>query len=379
MLPFKAPVAISGVTITPSSLGSISQGLSITFVPSCGSSSITLNSPLLLGQNSFTYTISFSNPVNNVTIRLVNYRYLPTGTDSFTITTNTGNPTITSCEYCCATINNNVITASQDLTNAYCNSTYGIGSGLFTFTSTSPFTTLTITGPGNGLSSVYASICTFNAIPGVTPTPTPTKTPTPTPTIQPVLTSFLVVDCCTKGENYVLLPLNTLSGVIIVGMDDKCYHVITLLTGPITVTWKGPGNTFTSCVECNTVFPCITPTPTPTKTVTPTISRTPNATVTPTKTKTPTPTPTKTVTPTITKTGTPRPTLTPTSKATCFYYRINNTDGDLDATITFTPCCETEISPLIISPNSVTLVCSSTVPSVPANVVVGNIGNCPTC
>ena len=378
-LPFKAPVIINGVTITPSSLGSISQGLSIIFVPSCGSSSITLNSPLLLGQNSFTYTLSFSNPVNNVTIRLVNYRYTPTGTDSFTITTNSGNPTITSCEYCCATINNNVITASQDLTNAYCNSTYGIGSGLFTFTSTSPFTTLTITGPGNGLSSVYASICTFNAIPGVTPTPTPTKTPTPTPTIQPVLTSFLVVDCCTKGENYVLLPLNTLSGVIIVGMDDKCYQVITLLTGPITVTWKGPGNTFTSCVECNTVFPCITPTPTPTKTVTPTISRTPNATVTPTKTKTPTPTPTKTVTPTITKTGTPRPTLTPTSKATCFYYRINNTDGDLDATITFTPCCETEISPLIISPSSVTLVCSSTSPSVPANVTVGNIGNCPTC
>jgi hypothetical protein len=314
-----------------------------------------------------------------VTIRLVNYRYTPTGTDSFTITTNTGNPGITSCQYCCATINNNIITASQDITNIYCNSSFGIGSGLFTLSSFSPFTTLTITGPGNGLTPVYASICDFDAIPAVTPTPTPTKTPTPTPTINTVLTSFLVVDCCTKAENYTLLPITTLPGLIIVGMDNKCYQVIMLLTGPITVVWKGPGNTYTSCVECNTAFPCLTPTPTPTKTKTPTPTITRTPTVTPTKSSIPP------VTPTPTKTGTPRPTVTPTPSRTsepklpCFYYRVNNTDGDLDATITFTPCCDTEISPLIISPSSVTLICSSTVPLVPPNVVSLNIGNCPTC
>ena len=380
-LPFKAPVVIDGVTITPSNIGSVSQGLPITFVPSCGSSPITLSPPLLLGQNSFTYTLSFNNPVNNVTIRLVNYRNTPSGTDSFTFTTNVGIPLITSCEYCCASIVNNVVTAIQDPSNINCSSTYGIGSGLFTITTSNPITTLTITGPGNSLSAVYASICNFDAIPAVTPTPTPTKTPTPTPTIQTVLTSFLVVDCCTKAENYTLLPITTLPGVIIVGMDNKCYQVITLLFGPITVVWKGPGNTYTSCVECNIVFPCTTPTPTPTKTVTPTVTRTPNSTVTPTKSLVPPITPTSTPT----KTGTPRPTVTPTlsrtsePKPTCFYYRINNTDGDLDATITFTPCCETEISPLIISPSSVTLVCSSTSPSVPANVTVANIGNCPTC
>jgi hypothetical protein len=377
-LPFKSPVVIDGVTITPSSVGSVSQGLSITFVPSCGSSSITLNSPLLLGQNSFTYTLSFSNPVNNVTIRLVNYRYVPTGTDSFTITTNGGNPIITSCEYCCATINSNVITASQDLTNLYCNSTNGIGSGLFTFTALSPFTTLTITGPGNGLSSVYASICKFDAIPAVTPTPTPTKTPTPTPTLQPVLTSFLVVNCCTKTENFSILPVTILPGQVIVGTDNNCYTVITVLNGPINVVWKGPGFLFSGCTDCLVELPCSTPTPTPTNTSTPT--RTPNATptVTPTKTKTPTPTPTKTVTPTPTKTVTPTPTKTPAPTPSCFYYRINNTN-EKDVSITFTPCCDTEISPLIIAPNSVTLVCSSTVPSVPANVVSLNIGTCPTC
>jgi hypothetical protein len=377
-LPYKAPVVIGGVTITPSSIGSVSQGLPITFVPSCGSSSITLNPPLLLGQNSFTYTLSFSNPVNNVTIRLVNYRYLPTGTDSFTITTNNGVPTITSCEYCCATINNNTITASQNITNPYCNSSFGIGSGLFTITTLNPFTTLTITGPGNGLSAVYASICEFDVIPAVTPTPTPTKTPTPTPTLQPVLTSFLVVDCCTKTQNFIILPVTILSGQVIVGTDNKCYTVITVLNGPINVVWKGPGYTFSGCTDCLVELPCSTPTPTPTNTSTPT--RTPNSTptVTPTKTKTPTPTPTKTVTPTVTKTGTPRPTVTPTPTPSCFYYRINNTN-EKDVSVTFTPCCDTEISPLIIAANSVTLVCSSTVPSVPANVVSGNIGTCPSC
>ena len=378
-LPFKASVVIGGVTITPSSVGSVSQGLSITFVPSCGSSSITLNSPLLLGQNSFTYTLSFSNPVNNVTIRLVNYRYVPTGTDSFTITTNSGTPTITSCEYCCATITNNVITASQDITNIYCNSSLGIGSGLFTFTTLSPFTTLTITGPGNGSSAVYASICEFDTTPEVTPTPTPTKTPTPTPTTQPVLTSFLVVNCCTKTENYSILPVTILPGQVIVGTDNNCYTVITVLNGPINVVWKGPGFIFSGCTDCLSELPCSTPTPTPTNTSTPT--KTPGETPRATPTRTPNSTPTPTKTPTRTPGETPRatPTRTPAPTPNCLYYRINNTDGDLDATITFTPCCDTEISPLIVSPVSVTLVCSSTVPLAPPNVVVVNIGNCPTC
>jgi hypothetical protein len=377
-LPYHSPIIINGVTIGATIVGSVSQGLPITFVPSCGSSSITLNPPLLLGQNSFTYTLSFSNPVNNVKIRLVNYRYTPTGSDSFTITTNTGNPGITSCEYCCATISNNTITASQNITNPYCNSSFGIGSGLFTITTLNPFTTLTITGPGNGLSAVYASICNFDAIPAVTPTPTPTKTPTPTPTLQPVLTSFLVVNCCTKTENFSILPVTILPGQVIVGTDNNCYTVITVLNGPINVVWKGPGFLFSGCTSCLSENPCSTPTPTPTNTSTPT--KTPGETPRATQTRTPNSTPTPTKTPTRTPGETPRatPTRTPAPTPNCFYYRVNNTD-ELDATITFTPCCDTEISPLIISPNSVTLICSSTVPLVPPNVVSLNIGNCPTC
>ena len=376
-LPFKAPVIINGVTLIPSNLGSVSQTSSITFVPSCGSTLITLVSPLLLGQNSFTYTISFSNPVNNVTLRLVNYGYTPTGTDSFTFTTNNGIPSITSCEYCCATISNNTITASQDLSNIYCNNVNGIGSGLFTITTTSPFTTLTITGPGNGSSAVYASLCKFDAIPEVTPTPTPTMTPTPTPTTQPKLLSYLLRDCCTGDLKYVILPINFVLGSVIIGTDFRCYTVISVSVGTIDVIWGG--NTANNCTDCISELPCTTPTPTPTNTKTPTPTVTPTKTVTPTVTKTPTVTPTKTVTPSITKTETPRPTSTPTPTPTCFFYRIVNNNETKDVSITFTPCCDTEISPLIIPSIGATSICSSTTPSVPVNVVVTLIGTCPTC
>lgn len=381
-LPYNTPTSLNGVTMSAIFTGDVSQGIPnfpLTFIPSCDSTPVTYNPGLYLGQNSFTYTLTFSNPVNNVTIRLVNYRYTPTGTDSFTITTNAGTPAITSCQYCCATINNNIITASQDLTNAYCNGSFGVGSGLFTFTTLSPFTTLTILGPGNGLSIVFASICGFDAIPSVTPTPTPTKTPTPTPTPQPVLTSFLVVDCCSKTQNFSILPTTILPGQVIVGTDNKCYTVITVLNGPISVVWKGPGYTFSDCESCLSELPCLTPTPTPTNTVTPTITNSKTPTPTPTKTSTPTVTPTKTPTPTVTKTLTPTVTKTPTPTPGCLFYRIVNGNEVKDAQVTFTPCCDTSSSPLVIAPLGATSVCSTTAPVVPSGVTVTLLGACPSC
>ena len=376
-LPIETPVTLNGVTITPSYSGFVSQTLSISFVPSCGSSPINLITPLLFGQNSFTYSLSFSSPVNNVTIRLVNYRYTPTGTDSFTFTTNTGNPVITSCAYCCASIVGNVVTATQDLTNVYCNSTFGIGSGLFTITSSTPFTSLTISGPGNGLTAVYASICNFVAVPAVTPTPTVTKTPTPTRTPEPQLLPYLARNCCTGELRIVNLPINFVLNTIIVGTDFRCYTIVSVQVGTVNLGWAGI--TFTNCTDCLSELPCTTPTPTPTvtKTPTPTVTKTP--TVTPTKTKTPTPTPTKTVTPTVTKTMTPTVTKTPTATPTCKFYRIVNGNATKEVSITFTPCCVTEISPLIIAAGGATSVCSSAIPSLPAGVTYTLLGNCPTC
>jgi hypothetical protein len=241
-----------------------------------------------------------------------------------------------------------------------------------------PFTTLTIAGPGNGSTSVYASICNFDAIPAVTPTPTPTKTPTPTPTPQPAILTYLVNDCCTKEPKYVNLPNYFVTGNVIVGSDFRCYEVIIVQFGIVNLTWYN-NITFTGCTDCLTELPCTTPTPTPTttKTPTPTVTKTPTAT--PTKTITPTVTPTKTTTPTVTKTLTPTPTKTPTPTPTCKYYRIVNTNSTKEVSITFTPCCITEISPLIIGPGGATSVCSSTVPSVPVGVTATSLGNCPTC
>jgi hypothetical protein len=308
---------------------------------------------------------------------LVNYRYTPTGTDSFIITTDSGNPIITSCEYCCATINNNVITASQDISNPFCNSTFGIGSGLFTITANGPFNVLTISGPGNGLSVVYASICNFDVIPALTPTATPTKTPTPTRTPEPQLLPYLARNCCTGELRIVNLPINFVLNTIIVGTDFRCYTIVGVQVGTVNLGWAGI--TFTNCTDCLSELPCTTPTPTPTvtKTPTPTVTKTP--TVTPTKTKTPTPTPTKTVTPTVTKTMTPTVTKTPTATPTCKYYRIVNGNATKEVSITFTPCCVTEISPLIIAAGGATSVCSSTIPSLPVGVTYTVLGNCPTC
>lgn len=376
-LPIKDPVILNGVTITPSYSGSVSQTLSMSFVPSCGSSPINLITPLLFGQNSFTYSLSFSNPVNNVTIRLVNYRYTPTGTDSFTFTTNTGIPVVSSCEYCCANIVGNVVTAAQDLTNVFCNSTFGIGSGLFTITSSTPFTSLTISGPGNGSTAVYASICNFVAVPAVTPTPTPTITPTMSRTPEPELLPYLARNCCTGELRIVNLPINFVLGNVIVGSDFRCYTITGVQVGTVNLGWGG--TTFTGCTSCLTELPCTTPTPTPTNTKTPTPTVTKTPTVTPTKTPIPTITPTKTVTPTITKTKTPTPTKTPTATPTCFYYRIVNGNTTKEVSITFTPCCVTEISPLIIAAGGAASVCSSTPPSLPVGVTYTLLGNCPTC
>ena len=116
--------------------------------------------------NPFTYTLTFSVPVNNIVIRLYSYNSTSTQAESFTFTTNTGSgiPGISSCQYCCAIINGNTITASN--TSPVC-SGFWIGSngnGIFIISNSSPFTTLTVAGPG-GLAGTAMDICTDSLIP----------------------------------------------------------------------------------------------------------------------------------------------------------------------------------------------------------------------
>jgi hypothetical protein len=121
----------------------------------------------------FTYTLTFSVPVNDIVIRLYSYNSSSTYTESFTFTTNTGLgiPLISSCEYCCSTISGNTITA--EITSPSCIDPYfgpqSIGNGIFKISDTSPFTTITVVGPGSGAGTAM-DICTDSIIPAVTTT-----------------------------------------------------------------------------------------------------------------------------------------------------------------------------------------------------------------
>jgi len=185
---------INGITITASGFGNITStafsGVLAWCMTSPGSALNTVFLGSGVGPTSFTYILTFSSPVNNIVIRLINYSITPSGAESFTFTTNTGNPVLSSCDYCCATINGNVVTAiycpagSPDPQN---------GGGTFTISNPTPFTSLTISGPG-GQAGTVVDICSDSVQPPLTPTPTPTVTPTdppptltltPTPTLTP--------------------------------------------------------------------------------------------------------------------------------------------------------------------------------------------------
>jgi hypothetical protein len=145
-------ITINGITITSNGTGAIEEGVFGGFLGWCIDGPLIQDGFLYLGNGilpvdyPFSYTLTFSQPVNNISLRINNYNYLsPTNYETFTFTTNSGNPSISSCSYCCAKINNNVIEAIP------CPQTSpqgNIGSGIFTFTTLTPYTTLTITGNG---------------------------------------------------------------------------------------------------------------------------------------------------------------------------------------------------------------------------------------
>ena len=113
---------------------------------------------LLLGSTSpFNYNITFiGGPVNDVVFRFINYEKTSTTTESFTILTQRLDglemtPTITACEYCCATISGNTITAGD---NTDCE----IGSGYFRISTEFPYSNISISGTG-GNGGTIVDVC----------------------------------------------------------------------------------------------------------------------------------------------------------------------------------------------------------------------------
>jgi hypothetical protein len=141
----------------------------------------------------FSYTLNFSSPVNNITIRLINFSYVGYCSygEYFTLTTNVGNPTISADIICCGYIQNNSI--YTELCDPALPSPYD-GGGVFLISAPSPFTSLTIDGNGGGAGTAI-DIC-LNTLPSITPTPTPTPglPPTPTPTNIGIYTVFMTFD-----------------------------------------------------------------------------------------------------------------------------------------------------------------------------------------
>jgi hypothetical protein len=200
-------VIINGITITGSGTGRITPfSTSVPVAATCETNLITYTNTVELGDDSppytgptnFIYTMTFSSPVNNLLIHLIDY----TTPETFTITTNTANPSIVPCDGCCYNITNNLITVGPPGTGCrnLSPSTFG-GSGQFTIAAATSYTTVTISGPGGG-GGTLLKICDLNF---TTPTPTPTLTPTPTPTIGTVPEVPGDPAACTDGMDVVFL------------------------------------------------------------------------------------------------------------------------------------------------------------------------------
>lgn len=144
-----APATINGITITGAGTGFTVYGPTFT---SCGNVTTPANSLHLGASGSFSYTYTFSQPVNDF-VFVIN----ATGhqqNEIFTFTTNGGGtPVITSSNMCFTSIAGNVITSGAGAPSG----TGGGGGGVFSITNpSSPFTTLTITGPGGEAGSLVA-------------------------------------------------------------------------------------------------------------------------------------------------------------------------------------------------------------------------------
>jgi len=141
------PTTINGVHITATSTGVVTYP---TPFSSCSGTYVTPSNSIHMGSSgSFTYTLSFTPAVNNLVFVLTAAGH--TNNEIFIFNTNSNVPTITSSGSCYTTITGNTI---------YSGGGSPIGSdgggGIFTVTTTTPFTTLTITGPGGSAGSLMA-------------------------------------------------------------------------------------------------------------------------------------------------------------------------------------------------------------------------------
>jgi gliding motility-associated-like protein len=146
------PATMNGLEVSSTSTGSVS-----TFADpytSCGNYSTPANSVWLGSGGEFSYTVQFSEPVNNVKF-VINAAGQGIN-EVFTFTTTSGNPWITTVSSCFSSVNGNVISSGL---NADPNSLGG--GGVFIVSASTSYTAVTINGPGGSAGSLMA-ICAIS-------------------------------------------------------------------------------------------------------------------------------------------------------------------------------------------------------------------------
>ena len=154
------PVLLNGVNVTSTFSGDVgSYPLAYSSCIDTAGYTTPANSIYLGSSSSFVYTFDFSQPINNLVIVI-------TGTgelidEIFNFTTSSGNPTITDNGSC-----NSTITGSTISSGAGALAALGGGGGVFTISNATPFTSMTISGPGGTAGSLF-SLCASSVNPNL--------------------------------------------------------------------------------------------------------------------------------------------------------------------------------------------------------------------
>lgn len=145
--PAVPPFTTGELNITASSTGSVD----VFFDPytSCGSYTTPANSVWLGPGGSFSYFISFSLPVNDVTV-IINAAG-QTQDENFIFTTNGGIPAINMISGCYSSVSGNQILSGLNADAASLG-----GGGQFVISASQPYTQMTITGDGGSAGSLFA-------------------------------------------------------------------------------------------------------------------------------------------------------------------------------------------------------------------------------
>lgn len=231
---------LNGITLTHT------WDQNVTIVTATGTSSYCQSNPTFLapgtvanlGWNSninvsgpFIYNIDFNVPVNNVQILYAGAGNsgVPSLTETFTFTTDTGTPSIIPTYTCLSTINGNILVAGSGSTWSPPN--YNTGTGKITITNSQNYTRLTIQGNGgsqywNGAGTSF-KFCV--PIP-LNPTPTPTPTPTQNPigceyclSLHPCSINKFFSGCCEPFDTYRIYTIP--SEVADTLVDGQSYYV----------------------------------------------------------------------------------------------------------------------------------------------------------